>query len=391
MPIASSRSHLVRHWQVTLAAGLAILLGLVWRCTLTRLQVTRTESDNKRATLSHGCAAFSDAAGTVAVATKDGRLYVFESNCQRGRLLRDYELTTSLALSSNGRMLATGSAEKGVRVCHVDTGQETATWPDVAWVSSIAFAPDSCTVAVGSWENGVTICDAETGAEKAKLRNPNMVTSVAFSPDGRLIVAGSAEVDGSPNLIVWDSAGYRQITSIINTPPVRCVTFSADGTLLATGHWDETVRLWNVRSWREYLVLSDERDVGAFRLAPNGSLAQSSRSHGRPAGSSVGVKNEKPFILWDIDESTPEILNRGVLSGFDSISFSPDGQFLAAHNTRSSRAEVWDITAGLLVSALTIRGSGLGYSLALGTFVVASDEPTSSSTCASVDVIRLTP
>ena len=67
------------------------------------------------------------------------------------------------------------------------------------------------------------------------------VYSVVFSPDGSTLASGSW--DGT--LRLWDTAtGERLTTFIGHTGDVRSVAFSPDGSTLASGSEDGTVLLW---------------------------------------------------------------------------------------------------------------------------------------------------
>ncbi|HRS14606.1 MAG TPA: WD40 repeat domain-containing protein, partial [Candidatus Bipolaricaulis sp.] len=71
------------------------------------------------------------------------------------------------------------------------------------------------------------------------------VRSVAFSPDGTVLASGSD--DGTIKL--WDvtsGTGLRTLTG--HTYPVNSVAFSPDGKTLASGSNDGTVLLWDVEA-----------------------------------------------------------------------------------------------------------------------------------------------
>src|SRR6185503_3455496 len=102
-----------------------------------------------------------------------------------------------------------------------------------------------------------------------ELRGHTMdVLGLSFSPDGtRLATSG---VDGS--VILWDwSAGKPAL------PPFRChfagvsyVSFSSDGRTLVSHTGERNLRFWNVATGTEVLLLPDAESVYGCPISPDG-------------------------------------------------------------------------------------------------------------------------
>ncbi|KAG8796397.1 hypothetical protein FRC12_024573 [Ceratobasidium sp. 428] len=108
-------------------------------------------------------------------------------------------------------------------------------------VDSIAVSGDGRRIASGSYDNAVRIWDAQTGAALLEpMKGHSMsVTSVAFSPDGRRIVSGSSD----STVRIWDAQTGAALLEPLegHAGLVSSVAFSPDGRRIASGSRDSTV------------------------------------------------------------------------------------------------------------------------------------------------------
>jgi WD40 repeat protein len=93
--------------------------------------------------------------------------------------------------------------------------------------------------------------------------------SVAFSPDSTLLASGSWD----KTIKLWQVADGQELATFYgHAGGINQVTFSPDGTLLASGSYDRTIKLWHL-DLEEYLIPGCEWLQGYLAANPHVSEA----------------------------------------------------------------------------------------------------------------------
>lgn len=204
----------------------------------------------------------------------------------------------------------------------------------------------------GRIEGGITSLPGHTAS----------VRSVAWSPDGSMLASGSWDSSAR----VWQITGVPSPKLLATIPRTRstinAVAFSPDSRMVAVGGYDSsgsTVTFHDPRSGSEVRSpLSVPGLVGSVLFSPDGRRLYTTMS------SSVGV--------WDLATGEQVLLIRG--SANPSIALSPDGTMLALTTTNEDVVQIFDTSSGKLLrefsdltnGALSVSFSSDGHNVAAG-------------------------
>jgi len=224
-----------------------------------------------------------------------------------------------LAFSPDGTILASASEDDTIRLWNVNNGSLIRTIEIGSDVAGIAFSPDGATLASGSGANIVRLWRVSDGVHLRTLQGfaSWVIKEVAFSPDGRTLAAGSN--DGTIRLWrVSDGSLLRVLKGHVES--VSSITFSPDGAVLISGSADKTVRLWRVNDGSSKKILNVGKWVGNVASNPKGDILVAT------AGEA-----EKDFVwLWNISQeklaATIDVAEGGAIR---DLAFDPSGRFFA--------------------------------------------------------------
>ena len=158
-----------------------------------------------------------------------------------------------IAYSPDGTRLAVASGI-GIWIYDAETDKELDLLTGHTFgVWSVAFSSNGNLLASGSEDNTICLWDAHTGRLLHTLTgHARTIRSVAFSPDGNTLVSGSED----DTIRLWDAHTGRHIRTLTeHTDGVESVAFSPDGQILASGSRDNTICLWDVHTGRHIRTL----------------------------------------------------------------------------------------------------------------------------------------
>jgi WD40 repeat protein len=267
---------------------------------------------------------------------------------------------TCVGFSPDGRRLAVGSWRKLAKVWDTATGAELLSLAATAPVLGVAFSPDGRLLAAGTGDYSnpgdpppppgeVKVWDAATGAEVFTLSgHPHLVRCVAFSPDGRLLASGSSD-----SVKIWDVVKGKELLTIDKSiQMVEGLAFSPDGTQLATASRDSLVRLWDPKTGQELATLRGHgRIVWGVSFRPDGKWLAS-------------ASYDNTVKVWDVPSGKELLTFRGHTNEVNTVAFSPDGRLLASGG-RDGLLRVWEAATGQVLLDLHGHSNGIG-SVAFG-------------------------
>lgn len=222
-----------------------------------------------------------------------------------------------LAWSPDGKMLASSSSDKTIRLWVVETGQECRKLEGYSNRNlSVAWSPNGRTLASEAYDNAIFLWDVITGKPYELLEgHSKRVCSLAWSPDGQTLASGSFD----NTIRLWEVENRKQARVLEgHYKEVNWINWSPDGQKIVSGSADKIIRIWDVKTGNVIKTLEGHsREISSVVWSPN-------------RKSLVSASYDTTLRVWN--PRTGKLIN--ILEGHtyhvNSVSFSFDSQFLAS-------------------------------------------------------------
>ncbi|KAL5320208.1 hypothetical protein ACEPPN_011009 [Leptodophora sp. 'Broadleaf-Isolate-01'] len=244
----------------------------------------------------------------------------------------------SVAFSSDGQLIISGSSDQTIRFWDAITGALLQVIKGHSGsVSSVAISPDCRQVASASVDRTIKLWNTATGAALQILEgHSGSVSSVTFSPDGQILASVSAD----QTLRLWDAITGALLQILAgHSGPVSSAAFSPDGQILASVSADQTLRIWDVTTGALLQTLQGH----------SGSISSVAFSPDRQILATASA--DQSLRLWDVTTGVLLQILEGHSGSVSSVAFSPDKRQIVSASADST-IRLWDVSTGTTLQTL---------------------------------------
>ena len=257
--------------------------------------------------------------------------------------LEGHTASVSSVAFINNNWLVSGGYDQTLRAWNLRSGREL-------WNRNVAHQVYAIAVPLhapfytaygGSTNYSIRMRYSQTGEWRGRIQgHAESVSVLMFNPETHLLASGSFD----NTIKIWDTRAPRDLrlthTLAGHTDDVLSVAWSPDGEMLASGGVDNTVRLWNPNNRFNAAVMREHQEsVSSVAWSPDGEMLASGSA-------------DDTIRIWDVDtERTLRILT-GHTDDVLSIAWSPDGNTLAS-GSADDTVKFWNLNVWENTDTLT--------------------------------------
>lgn len=358
--------------------------------------------------------AFSPDGKQIAAASANGCIWIWNTTNghESMRLHGHSKEIESVNFSPDSKRIVTASSDNELKVWDAQTGTTLKTMKTQSdcyqSFYDAVFSPDGRYIASSSTDlfgiddfdeidindyadsivkNNIIIWDAETGAELKSMEGHGPINSLAFSPDGSRIVTASEntieiwDVESGEKLMTWlESPETAQDTEtdpeFADMDIVTHVTYSPNGSLIASTSWDKTIKIWDAQTGAGINTL-----VGHQDFVESASFSPDSKQI-------VSASGDRTVRIWDVETGEEIKTLEGHSEYVTDVAYSPDGNSIASASWDKT-VRIWE--ADNVVETFTIEANNSEASSAVyspdGKRIVSSSNNTAIITDAETGTV----
>ena len=236
----------------------------------------------------------------------------------------------SVMYNHDGTRVVSGADDKSIRIWDaVNGGEPIFTIPLDGVVRSVRFNKDSSRI-VFSLASSVQIWNTAQGSSIMNLTGHNKsVTAVQYSPDGTLVASGSHD----KTIKIWDAInkGPAKLTLTGHTGVVSSIAFSPNGKRIASASRDHTINIWDpIAGGKPLLTLTGHaNEVWSIAYSPDGEKL-------------LSTSEDNTIRMWVLNTGEKKVILDDVRAA--DLDFSPDGKRIAfSSDKKFPNFQVWEV------------------------------------------------
>jgi WD40 repeat protein len=315
----------------------------------------------------------------VAIDPKDATVAVYDLTIGGNQLwYKINDLTAVVAISSDSKLIITGSYNKAVKIWDAKTGKLIQSLSTESPIELVKVNKGNTCIVAKCKDGQVRVWSRSTG--ELFKNTPKIIDQQKISSNGTLI-ASVSKADG--NKVEVYNAKTRELIHLLggHEGEVTAVAISHDGSIIVTGSRNGEVKLWAMTTGKSSVALHGLSPIKAIKLTDGNSFFTmkvicEAGHEIRRFGNMKTVSNDGTFIVSVPNDvnivSKLEIYNaktkelahtlNGHTGGILSVVISPDDTFIVTGSCDQT-IKIWDAKTKKCIHTLDLQSLGQGYQI----------------------------